>query len=50
MYKQKQNTMKKRTLFTIIILSITFIAFVVLGINAVKETEEMVNLTLGLNN
>lgn len=42
--------MKKRTLFAIIILSITFIAFVVLGIQSVSETKEIVNLTFGLNN
>jgi hypothetical protein len=42
--------MKKKTLFAIIALSIALIMFIVLGIQSVNKTNEMVNLTLGLNN
>jgi hypothetical protein len=39
--------MKKRTLFAIITLSIAFIMFIVLGIQAVSKTQELVNLANG---
>jgi hypothetical protein len=39
--------MKKRTLFAIITLSVALITFIVLGIQAVNKTHELVNLVNG---